>query len=195
MLHYTFLISLSYLILFTSTYAPLSAYAVPPRSSFLLDRFTKQSHIHKRPWTLFRDHIISRIWSLPQSWDTKTCGHDQLSKPSNPAREGPPAALLARYGGDVLLRFNISNAEEAEALAEATNVLFLDVWEFTGEWADIRLAKDMVQWISPKLRNSTEANAGGYEGPVLARSASTVTRTRPHAIDLQSCSSNPRVIP
>lgn len=194
MLHYTFLTSLSYLILFTSTYAPSSAFAVPPRSSFLLDRFTKQSHIHKRPWTLLRDHIISRIWSLPQSWDTKTCGHDQLSKPSNPAREGPPAALLARYGGDVLLRFNISNAEEAEALAEATNVLFLDIWEFTSEWADIRLAKDMVQWSSTKFRNPKEANADGYEGPVLARPASSVARARPYAVDSRSRSSNPRVL-
>ncbi|KAI9768137.1 MAG: putative metallocarboxypeptidase ecm14 [Candelina submexicana] len=72
------------------------------------------------------------------------------------AREGPPPALLARYGGDVVLRFNISTAEEAEALAEATITLFLDVWESTAEWADIRLAKDMVPSLLGLLPRSLE---------------------------------------
>ena len=55
-----------------------------------------------------------------------------------------PQTLLARYGDDVVLRFNISTPSEVKALAEATNTLFLDVWEFTTQWADIRLSKDMV---------------------------------------------------
>ena len=55
--------------------------------------------------------------------------------------------MLARYGGDVVLRFRIQTAEEAKALAEASNVLFLDIWEFTTEWVDIRLAKDVVSLL------------------------------------------------
>ena len=51
---------------------------------------------------------------------------------------------MARYGGDLVLRFEINSIEEAKALAEAINVLFLDVWEFTTEWVDIRLSKDVV---------------------------------------------------
>ena len=43
-----------------------------------------------------------------------------------------------------MLRFEINSIEEAKALAEAINVLFLDVWEFTTEWVDIRLSKDVV---------------------------------------------------
>ena len=43
-----------------------------------------------------------------------------------------------------MLRFEINSLEEAKALAEAVNVLFLDVWEFTTEWVDIRLSKDVV---------------------------------------------------
>lgn len=45
----------------------------------------------------------------------------------------------------MVLRFKIGTAEEAQALAEATHILFLDVWEFNNEWADIRLSKDVVR--------------------------------------------------
>ena len=45
----------------------------------------------------------------------------------------------------MVLRFKIQAAEEAHALAEATHVLFLDVWEFNDEWVDIRLSKDVVR--------------------------------------------------
>jgi extracellular matrix protein 14 len=34
---------------------------------------------------------------------------------------------------------------EAAALAEAVTVLMLDVWEFTAEWVDVRLSKDVVR--------------------------------------------------
>ena len=51
---------------------------------------------------------------------------------------------MARYGEDVVLRFTIRSVEEAKALAEAADILFLDVWEFNEDWADIRVAKDVV---------------------------------------------------
>jgi len=44
----------------------------------------------------------------------------------------------------VVLRFNLSTAAEEKALAEAADTLFLDVWEFTNNWADIRLREDDV---------------------------------------------------
>ena len=62
--------------------------------------------------------------------------------------------MLARYGGDVVLRFRIHQKDEAIALAEAVNVLFLDVWEFNTEWVDIRLAKDVVSRIFTILGES-----------------------------------------
>jgi extracellular matrix protein 14 len=43
------------------------------------------------------------------------------------------------YGGDLVLRFKISTVDEAIALAEAAKTL--DVWAFSGDWADIRIAK------------------------------------------------------
>ena len=56
----------------------------------------------------------------------------------------PSGKLLARYGEDIVMRFNISSADEASALAEASDILFLDVWEFNENWVDIRIAKDVV---------------------------------------------------
>ena len=56
----------------------------------------------------------------------------------------PPPTYLARYGGDLVLRFQMNSVEETKALTEAVNILFLDVWEFTSEWVDIRLSKDVV---------------------------------------------------
>ncbi|KAI7084921.1 hypothetical protein KC356_g6355 [Hortaea werneckii] len=55
-----------------------------------------------------------------------------------------PPHTFARYGGDVVLRFNISTPDEAKRLADAADTLLLDVWEFTQDWVDIRLAKDIV---------------------------------------------------
>ena len=85
-----------------------------------------------------RDSLIHTIWRIPtHTGSTKADG-----KASTLA--GPPPTLLARYGGDLVLRFDINSIDEADALAQAINVLFLDVWEFTSDWVDIRLSKDVV---------------------------------------------------
>lgn len=57
--------------------------------------------------------------------------------------------MLAKYGGDAVLRFNLSTSYEEQALAEAADTLFLDVWEFTNNWADIRLREDDVCYHYP----------------------------------------------
>lgn len=44
----------------------------------------------------------------------------------------------------MVLRFNISTSKESASLAEATDTLMLDVWEFSQNWVDIRLSKDSV---------------------------------------------------
>ncbi len=43
-----------------------------------------------------------------------------------------------------MLRFTVTTEDEVKALAEATNILFLDIWEFNDDWVDIRIAKDVV---------------------------------------------------
>ncbi len=45
----------------------------------------------------------------------------------------------------MVLRFILSTPSEEKALAEAADSLFLDVWEFTNSWADIRLREEDVR--------------------------------------------------
>ena len=55
----------------------------------------------------------------------------------------------------MVLRFTIQSIDEARALSDAAQVLFLDVWEFNTEWVDIRLSKDVVGSISPLDRRAS----------------------------------------
>ena len=100
-----------------------------------------------RPWRQLSDAIIRRVWGLE---DTKTG-----SPIDNAAARGPGRDLIARYGQDIVLRFTITTAEEASALAEAADILFLDVWEFNADWVDVRIAKDVVRL--PPLPSSVVA--------------------------------------
>ncbi|KAI9734319.1 MAG: putative metallocarboxypeptidase ecm14 [Cirrosporium novae-zelandiae] len=100
-------------------------------------------------WSKICNNIIQSIWTVPES-QRKAVG-DQSGN-----SQFPPSKYVARYGNDVVLRFKIRNVEEAKALSEAVNVLFLDVWEFTHEWVDIRLAKDVVPSLLGLLPKSLE---------------------------------------
>lgn len=94
---------------------------------------------HSKSWlSLARDCLIQTIWRIPPHTDLARTNGKGL------AVARPPSTLLARYGGDLVLRFDINSADEADALAQAINILFLDVWEFTSDWVDIRLSKDVV---------------------------------------------------
>ncbi|MCJ1378964.1 putative metallocarboxypeptidase ecm14 [Xylographa soralifera] len=83
--------------------------------------------------------------------------------------------MLARYGGDVVLRFRIHQKDEAKALAEAVNVLFLDVWEFNTEWVDIRLAKDVI----PSLLGLLPASLQKSHTPLMHDLAQTIFESYP----------------
>lgn len=88
-------------------------------------------------WRRLSDAIIRKIWSLPEN--PKSVGQGVNHK-----HQAATEQFVARYGEDVVLRFRIQTADEAKALAEASEILFLDVWEFNEDWADIRVAKDVV---------------------------------------------------
>ncbi|KAI9804419.1 MAG: putative metallocarboxypeptidase ecm14 [Sarcosagium campestre] len=86
------------------------------------------------------------------------------------------------YGGDIVLRFNVTTSEEAAALSEATNILFLDVWETRDDWVDIRLAKDMLpsllgllptslhQSHTPLMHDLAQSIHESYPSPAFDRS-------------------------
>ena len=88
------------------------------------------------PFRRLRDAIIESIWSTPSKATQKS------SPSTGPARA--PDNFRARYGGDVVLRFRIKTQEEAEAISEAADILYLDIWEATKDWVDIRIAKEVV---------------------------------------------------
>ncbi len=92
------------------------------------------------PWARVRDWIVETWWPFSYSIvhrDTLSSNHPLTSGPLN-------ELLLSQYGGDIVLRFNISTQDEASNLAEASQILFLDVWEYTNDWVDIRLSQDVV---------------------------------------------------
>lgn len=122
-------------VLLTVSAAPQVFPFVP---SLLPHHLLQHRRDDRTPLTKLRDGIIKAMWRLPST--------RAFRAPSGTPQSvsAPPSKLLARYGGDVVLRFKIRSAEEAKALSEAVNILFLDVWEFTREWADIRLANDVV---------------------------------------------------
>lgn len=136
----------SIIVLIASTIFLLAGttFAVPADTNIALPpevepvQILSQPSDPQRPWTRFRDWAVRTIWGIPQS------PSHQISL-KDPSRDRtPPSKFLARYGSDVVLRFYLRDAVEAEALAEAADILFLDVWASTSEFVDIRLAREVV---------------------------------------------------
>lgn len=108
----------------------------PPLGSFEPVRFASQTQTQiassRGPFTWLRDSIIERIWGIDKE-------KQSLSKPGQ-----RPEKSWSRYGSDIVLRIEFQSAEEVEALADAVNILFLDVWDSNENYVDIRLAKEVV---------------------------------------------------
>ena len=121
-----------------SPHTTASCLSRPPNPLLSTPQQTSRN-VRARSWFSYaRDNLVQTIWRIPPSSES-TAAHGKAL-----ALARPPPTFLARYGGDLVLRFEINSVDEAEALAQAINVLFLDVWEFTTDWVDIRLSKDVV---------------------------------------------------
>ena len=133
--------------LFFLLLAPLSC-AVPSDNAFpnsLYRQPTTQATKFRKVFpqlTWLRDTAIEKVFGVPPK--SKKLQGNQPAPPLRSSSSQLPATLRAKYGGDVILRFNISTLEEEAALSEAADTLFLDVWEFADNWADIRLREDDV---------------------------------------------------
>ena len=115
-----------------------------------------KSHSVYPQWTYIRDIVIETLFRLPPKASTSKL--DKLTSPTSTSKL--PGNLLAKYGGEIVLRFNLTTPEEERALAEAANTLFLDVWEFTNNWADIRLREDDVRVNLLFSRDCAHENLG-----------------------------------
>ncbi|KAL1964972.1 hypothetical protein VTN77DRAFT_6172 [Rasamsonia byssochlamydoides] len=114
-------------------------------------QFLAPTQKSKRPWIRLRDSIIEKIWGISKNRPAHSC----------PVKDGlrsrlPPAKVLTRYGSDVVLRFELREPEEVQALADAVNVLFLDVWDSTDAYVDIRLAQEVIPSLLGLLPRSLQ---------------------------------------
>jgi len=112
----------------------------PPLQVHPLPFFTEKQCSHGL-WTRFRDSVIEAIWGLPGELYNLRNSKDQVVS--------APAKTLSRYGSDVVLRFRVLDPEEAQALSDAVNILFLDVWASLDALVDIRVAREVVSIYRP----------------------------------------------
>ncbi|TKX23044.1 metallocarboxypeptidase-like protein [Elsinoe australis] len=127
-----------------------SAQAVPNHHNiFQQQPLVAQSSQIRSPWRVFSDKIIEKVWGIEEQIKSTT-GRKGVHW------EEPPLATKSQHGLDLVLRFNISSTEEARKLAEVANYMYLDIWDHTSEWVDIRMAKDTLPHVLKQLPESMQ---------------------------------------
>ncbi|KAI4842684.1 hypothetical protein E4T44_07165 [Aureobasidium sp. EXF-8845] len=124
------LVAVSTLLAPTATAVP--SHPPPPPPS--------QPPSHCPAWRSVTDAIVRNIWTPPGD--------------SRPEAAAVKPLKHHKHSDHVVVRFNISNAQDATSLADAADTLFLDLWEFTDDWVDIRLQKDLIPSLLGLLPSS-----------------------------------------
>ena len=133
--------SINTLLLFAATLSPTFAVPAEFYSTVHSEPLSTpcRSQCVKGFFPRVRDSIIHTIWGPPlKPRSHHICHH---MKPSETIKKH------SRYDNDVVLRFKIDSEEEVKVLAEVSDMLYLDVWESTNQWVDIRMAKDVVSSV------------------------------------------------
>ncbi|KAF2434598.1 hypothetical protein EJ08DRAFT_685907 [Tothia fuscella] len=127
-------------------------------------------------WRRITNHLVAKIWNVPA---VQMPLREKKIHVVTPAAESRAGRLAARYGQDIVLRFNVSTASEARAIAEATEDLYLDVWAFNDNYVDIRLAKNIVPSLLGLLPTSLQTACA----PLMPESAlaEVIDRSLPSA--------------
>ncbi|KAF3289580.1 putative metallocarboxypeptidase ecm14 [Orbilia oligospora] len=117
----------------------------------------------RNSWSKIRNKIVVKIFGSGQRHHGVR-SHPHYSSGSSssgaqkPLGDTPAKAPYSRYQNEVVLRFNITTTDEAAALAEAAEILFLDVWSATKDHADIRVDKDVVESLLGLLPESLQSS-------------------------------------
>jgi extracellular matrix protein 14 len=127
---------------------------------------TDRSQSVSSPLRRLQDAIVEKIWMPSQRYKSRTGSVDRRL----------PSNLRARYGGDVVLRFKITSREELQAIADAADILYLDVWETTDEWVDIRIAKDIL----PSFLGLLPLSLRNAHTPLMQDLTQTIYETYPY---------------
>jgi extracellular matrix protein 14 len=96
------------------------------------------------PFARLTHSILRNIWPFGQP--LKKC-----VSPSSPT--------LDLFSEDIVLRFNITTADDAHALIKAADKYFWDIWEFNANWADVRVNRDLLNYLPDILPKSLHQSA------------------------------------
>lgn len=165
------LLSVQKLLVYTSIFT--YSLAVPTTSDPHFDQqilpTQNADHDPTRSTSLFTKICNGLIESIWPHYKPSTS-----SKPSKP-RPAPPISYHSRYGDDVVLRFKVRTEEEALAFAEAVDTLYLDVWEASEDWADVRISKKVLPSFLTLLPPSMQQS----HTPVITQLSQAVIESYP----------------
>lgn len=116
--------------------------AIPSSTNPNVDPSSSQS-FHYRTKVL--SNVRTSLKEIIHDWFHHSPLHETITI-TYPDSTDTSSHLFAQYGDQLVLRFNVSTEHEVASLAEAADILFLDIWESSDNWVDIRVAGDVVRY-------------------------------------------------